>query len=91
VELERPHDILKALKDLITADPHAIGASRLLLSFLDPGRLPSCADMSDIAFLMKLGYQTFLLGDELCDDENILKSAIGVMLAIQESYEAGHF
>ncbi|NMC05191.1 MAG: hypothetical protein GYA24_08270, partial [Candidatus Lokiarchaeota archaeon] len=74
VELDRPHDILHALKAIIDADPRAIGASRLLLSFLDPGNMPSCADICDIAFLLKLGYTSFLLGDELCADENVLKS-----------------
>jgi pyruvate kinase len=91
VELDRPHDILGALKDIIDADPRAIGASRLLLSFLEPGSMPSCADICDVGFLFKLGYKSFLLGDELCADENVLKSAIGVILAIQESYDAGWF
>ncbi len=91
VELDRPHDILHALKAIIDADPRAIGASRLLLSFLEPGSMPSCSDICDIGFLFKLGYQTFLLGDELCADEDVLKSAIGVILAIQESYDAGRF
>nr|MDO8085516.1 pyruvate kinase [Candidatus Sigynarchaeum springense] len=91
VELDRPHDILAALKSIIDADPRAIGASRLLLSFLEPGSIPSCADICDIGFLFKLGYKSFLLGDELCADENVLKSAIGVILAIQESHEAARF
>ncbi len=91
VELDRPHDILGALKDIIDADPRAIGASRLLLSFLEPGSMPSCSDICDVGFLFKLGYQALLLGDELCADENVLKSAIGVILAIQESYDAGFF
>ncbi|MEX2716469.1 MAG: pyruvate kinase [Candidatus Sigynarchaeum springense] len=91
VELDRPHDMLHALKVIIDADPRAIGASRLLLSFLEPGSMPSCSDICDIGFLFKLGYKSFLLGDELCADENVLKSAIGVILAIQESYLAGRF
>lgn len=91
VELDRPHDILHALKVIIDADPRAIGASRLLLSFLEPGSMPSCSDICDVGFLFKLGYKALLLGDELCADENVLKSAIGVIIAIQESHGAGRF
>ncbi len=91
IELDRPHEILKALKDIISADPNAIGASRLLLSVLEPGNVPTCADLCDVGFLLKLGYKTFLLGDEVCERESILKSAIGILLAIQESYDNGYF
>nr|MDO8115426.1 pyruvate kinase [Candidatus Sigynarchaeota archaeon] len=91
IELDRPHDILKALHDIIGADPNAIGASRLLLSVVQPGNMPTCADMCDIGFLLKLGYKAFLLGDEVCETEAILKSAIGILFAIQQSYDAGNF
>ncbi|MBN2150081.1 MAG: hypothetical protein JW839_01420 [Candidatus Lokiarchaeota archaeon] len=91
VELDRPHDILHALRAIVDADPRAIGASRLLLSFLDPGSMPSCADICDVGFLCKLGYRAFLLGDELCADEEVLKSAIGAILAIQEGHDAWRF
>ena len=91
IELERPHDILKAMKDIIDADPNAIGASRILLSVLEPGQMPTCADMCDIGFMLKLGYKAFLLGDEICGDENVLKSAVGILLAIQQSYDSGNF
>ncbi len=91
IELDRPHDILKALNDIISADPSAIGASRLLLSVLEPGNVPTCADLCDIGFLLKLGYKTFLLGDEVCESESILKPAIGILLAIQESFDNGYF
>lgn len=91
IELDRPHDILKALKDIISADPNAIGASRLLLSVLETGNVPTCADLCDVGFLLKLGYKAFLLGDEVGESENVLKSAIGILLAIVESHDKGYF
>ncbi len=51
--------------DVIAADPEAIVASRLFPS-LARHPVPECAEIGDAAFLLSLGYRTFLLGDEVC-------------------------
>lgn len=82
IELDRPHDILSALKLIIKKDPTAIGASRILESFLELQNVPKCADICDIGYLLELGYKTFLLGDDLCQNENALSAALGLFSAL---------
>ncbi|MFX0099770.1 MAG: pyruvate kinase [Candidatus Hodarchaeota archaeon] len=89
VEIDRPHKILSALKMIIELDDNAIAASRLLQSVLNPNQLPNCAELSDVALLLKLGYKAFLFGDYVCEDEDALKSAIGILMAIEEQHKRG--
>ena len=79
IELDRPHEILAALRLIIEKDPNAIAASRILESFIDLKRIPRCADFTDLGFLLEIGYKTFLLGDDLCQNEEALLSALGVL------------
>ena len=79
IEIERPHEILNALELIIKKDPDAILASRILLSTLNLESIPSCSDMCDIGFGLKLGYKNFMLGDHVCENENALKSSIGIL------------
>ncbi|MHA1478911.1 MAG: pyruvate kinase [Promethearchaeota archaeon] len=79
IELDRPHEILGALRLIIKKDPNAIAASRLLESFKDVKSIPLCADFTDLGFLLEIGYKTFLLGDDLCQNEESLLSALGVL------------
>ncbi|HXE71650.1 MAG TPA: pyruvate kinase [Candidatus Nitrosotenuis sp.] len=65
VEVQRPHRIVSALRAVVAADPEAVVASRLFTS-LARGPVPEAADIGDAAFLMALGYRTFMLGDEVC-------------------------
>ncbi|MBK6314735.1 MAG: hypothetical protein IPF53_10590 [Blastocatellia bacterium] len=65
VEVLQPHRIVGAMRDIIGADPDAIVASRVLAS-LAVDAVPSCSDISDVAFCLSLGYRTFMLGDEVC-------------------------
>jgi len=82
IELDRPHEILDALKIIIQKDSSAIGASRILESFLELEKVPRCTDFTDLGYLMELGYKTFLLGDDLCQKEEALLSALGVLEVI---------
>ncbi|MHA1796940.1 MAG: pyruvate kinase [Candidatus Helarchaeota archaeon] len=86
IELEHPHSILNVIKLIIEKDPNAIGASRILLSVIKSSDIPNCADICDIGFLLSLGYKTFLLGDQICEDENTLKNALGILKAIQDDF-----
>lgn len=65
VEVVRPHRIVSALRRILAADPQAIVASRLFPS-LGHGGIPEPQDIGDAAFLLQLGYRTFMLGDEIC-------------------------
>jgi len=79
IELNRPHEILDAIRLIIKQDPTAIAASRLLESFLDLKSIPLCADFTDLGFLLEIGYKAFLFGDNLCQNEESLLSAFGVL------------
>ncbi len=79
IELNRPHEILKALRLIIEKDPNAIAASRILESFIDLKKIPLCADFTDIGFLLEIGYNNLLLGDNLCQNEEALLSALGFL------------
>jgi len=79
IELNRPHEILEAIRLIIKHDPAAIAASRLLESFNDLKSIPLCSDFTDLGFLLEIGYKTFLLGDDLSKNEESLLSALGVL------------
>jgi len=79
IELNRPHEILEALRLIIKQDPTAIAASRILESFIDLKNTPLCADFTDLGFLLEIGYTTFLLGDDLSQNEESLLSALGAL------------
>lgn len=65
VEVREPHRIVGALRDVIAADPDAVVASRIFPT-LARTPVPVASEVCDVAFLLGLGYRTFLLGDEVC-------------------------
>lgn len=81
VEVLQPHKIIPALKDIIQADPNAIVASRVLDS-LAWTPVPVSADISDIAFLLEIGYRAFMLGDQVCMKRDSAIEALNVLAAI---------
>lgn len=81
VEVLQPHKIIPALKDIIQADPNAIVASRILDS-LAWTPVPVSADISDIAFLLEVGYRAFMLGDQVCMKRDSAIEALNVLAAI---------
>ena len=85
VELEKPHEILKAVKTIIQHDPDAIVGSRILLSTItDP--VPSCADFTELAWLYDIGYKNMMLCDELCLKEPLLNRAINAFDCFRKEY-----
>ncbi|MCW1970540.1 MAG: pyruvate kinase [Anaerolineae bacterium] len=78
VEVARPHHIIRAAREVAQADPNAIVASRILES-LAHHPVPSCADMSDVAFLLSAGYRTFMLGDTICQRRHSVIEALNVL------------
>lgn len=81
VEVIEPHRIVGALRDLVKADPKAIVASRICGS-LSRDPVPDSADVSDLAFLMQLGYRTFMLGDDVCLRRDSVLAALNLIGAV---------
>jgi pyruvate kinase len=81
VEVLRPHRIVGALQQIIAQDQEAVVASRLLDS-LAHHPVPNSADIGDIAFLISLGYRTFLLGDAICFQRETVIEALNLLEAI---------
>ncbi|MDQ7814382.1 MAG: pyruvate kinase [Patescibacteria group bacterium] len=85
VEVDRPHDVLKATKLVLEKDPQACVASRLLLSCIN-GPVPECVDFSELAWLYDIGYRNMMLCDELCLKGNLLARAMNVFEAFRREY-----
>jgi hypothetical protein len=81
VEVLRPHRIVSALREIISQDPDAVVASRIFDS-LTYHPVPSSADIGDAAFLLSLGYRTFLFGDAICFQRETVLEALNLLEAI---------
>mgnify|MGYP002641553065 CR=1 FL=1 len=85
VEVPQPHRIVGALRDLIKADPGAIAASRLFPSLAwEP--VPRASEITDVAFLISLGYRTFMLGDEVCLKRETVMEALSLLEAVSSEF-----
>lgn len=83
VEVYYPHNIVGALRRIITADHQAIAASRIFSSLSrGPNAIPDCADISDVAYLITLGYRTLMLGDEVCLRRDSVLAALNLLDAV---------
>jgi pyruvate kinase len=85
VEVLRPHRIIGALRDIIAADQQAVVASRILDS-LAYQPVPASADIGDVAFLLSLGYRTFMLGDAVCLHRDSVLEALNLLEAVVEEF-----
>ncbi|VVB78554.1 Pyruvate kinase [uncultured archaeon] len=85
VELDRPHQIMDALKLIAKSDPEASVGSRILLSLVNEP-VPSCSDFVDLAWLYDVGYKKMMLCDELCLKEDLLSKAVNALDAFRKSY-----
>jgi pyruvate kinase len=85
VEVLRPHRIVSALRDIIAADPQAVVASRIFDS-LAYHPVPASADITDVAFLLSLGYRTFMLGDSVCLRRDSVLEALNLLRAVAEEF-----
>ena len=81
VEVLRPHRIVGALRTVVAADPEAVVASRIFDS-LAHHPVPASADIGDAAFLLSLGYRTFMLGDAICLQRDTVLEALNLLEAI---------
>jgi len=85
VEVEKPHEITKALKLIIERDPKALVGSRMLLSIVD-APVPSCADFLQLAWLYDIGYKKMMLCDEICLKEEWLSTAVDAFDHFRQGY-----
>ena len=83
VEVPRPHQVVSALKTVIEADPEAVVASRIFDS-LAWQPVPVSADISDVAFLLEIGYRRFMLGDQVCLKRDTVMEALNLLEAISK-------
>jgi len=81
IEVLRPHRIVSALRDIVAADPDAIVASRICDS-LAYQPIPDSADIGDVAFLIGLGYRTFMFGDKVCFRRDSIIEALNLLEAV---------
>lgn len=86
VEVGEPHRLIGAVREILAADPEAIAASRLFPS-LARHPVPEAPEIGDAAFLLALGYRTFLLGDEVCLRRDSVLAALNLLQAIAEEME----
>lgn len=86
VEVERPHDIMAALRLIIEKDPEACVGSRVMLSVIHEP-VPSCADFLELAWLYDIGYRSVLLCDELCLKGELLSTALNACKSFMENYQ----
>ena len=85
VEVLQPHRLVGAMRDLIAADPQAIAASRIFES-LARHPVPSSADIGDVAWLLSLGYRTFMLGDAVCLRRDSVLEALNLLEAVAAQF-----
>ncbi|HSF40922.1 MAG TPA: pyruvate kinase [Thermoanaerobaculia bacterium] len=83
VEVVEPHRLVGAVRTILAADPEAIAASRLFPS-LARHPVPEAPEIGDAAFLLGLGYRTFLLGDEVCLRRDSVLAALNLLGAVAE-------
>lgn len=86
VEVLHPHKIISAIRVAINGNKNTILASRLFES-LAWQPVPVSADITDAAYLLELGYRTFLLGDQVCMKRDSVIAALNLLEAIAGEFE----
>ena len=86
VELKMPHYVVMAVEGIVKTDPDAIAASRIFNS-LTYSLEPSCEDIGDVDNLMRMGYKTLMLGDDICMHRDSLLSGLNLLEVMAKRYE----
>jgi pyruvate kinase len=87
VELRLPHHIIGALETIVQKDPNAVVASRIFNS-LAYSPEPSCEDIADADNLLRMGYRTLMLGDDVCMRHDSVISSLNLLDALAGKYRA---
>jgi pyruvate kinase len=89
VEMGRPHRMVSALQRIVEADPNAFVLGRFLPSLAQETEhgagqpaTPSPQDVGDLAFLLFLGFRTFVLSDALCQRREHVLAALDVIQSV---------
>jgi len=85
IEVKRPHQIIQAVEDIVKHDPDAIAASRIFSSLAESYE-PSCADIGDADNLLRIGYRTFMFGDDICMRRDTIINGLNLFAAMAERY-----
>lgn len=86
VEVGRPDKILGPLQTIANHDHRAILASRILTS-LRKGPVPTCTDITDIAAMLMMGYNTLMIGDDICFNRDSILLALDICGAINKQFK----
>lgn len=86
VEVDRPHNILRATRSIIRADKNAIAASRICTS-LRNSSMPDCHDITDIGYQLEIGYKHFMVGDDVCFNRSSVMATLNLMYEISKEYQ----
>lgn len=86
VEVGKPHKIIKAMEDIISKDNYAIAASRIFPSLAE-SLSPSCSDIGDADNLLRMGYKTFMFGDDICMQRESIISGLNLLSIMAEKYD----
>jgi hypothetical protein len=99
VEIDKPHQIMEAMRVIIEKDAEAMVGSRIMLSVVkkewdrETGKpilklnpVPECADFLELAWMYDIGYRRMMLCDELCLEEKLLANAVSALHAFKETY-----
>ncbi len=89
IEVNRPHEIINAVETIVNKDPQAIAASRIFPSLAQSGE-PTSQDIGDVDSLMRMGYRTFMFGDEICMGRESILAGLNLLEAMAEEYVAHH-
>jgi hypothetical protein len=85
-EVRMPHQIAKACELIVSKDKDAVVASRILESFAESPE-PSCSDIMDVYALMKMGYQNFMFGDQICLKRDSIMAGLECFRQMGEMYK----
>ncbi|MFH1589817.1 MAG: pyruvate kinase [archaeon] len=88
VEMKLPHQVIEAEEMIIGKDENAVVASRIFSS-LSQSLEPTCADIGDVDNLLRMGYRTFMFGDDICMQRDSIMSGLNLFKAMAKKYEVG--
>ncbi|MBU0666708.1 MAG: pyruvate kinase [Nanoarchaeota archaeon] len=86
VESRLPHQIIRNTELIVKTDSGAFVASRIFNS-LSRSLEPSCSDIGDVDNLMRMGYETFMLGDDICQKRDSVISGLNLLSAMANYHE----
>jgi pyruvate kinase len=86
LELPWPHRIIEALELIVMKDSKAIAASRIFDSLAKYSE-PTCEEIGDFDNLIRMGYKTTMLGDEVCFNRDSVIAALNLMQSLSCAHE----